>query len=153
MFEFPLQRILELRAKREAEVARQLAQARSAADASRETRDALLAAQQEGQRQVAGAQSGPVTVGQMQSFTFVLAQLDERVALADEIARAAEAAVTRAHQELTVALQDRRVLDKLRDRRLEAYRAEESMRDQQTMDAIALTRFSQGAAASGGTDA
>jgi flagellar FliJ protein len=145
MFQFPLQRILDLRAKREAEVARQLANAKTAAEATRQTRDALAAAHEAGQRQLAGAQGGGITAGEMQSLTFVLAQLDQHIPVADEAAQAAEAAVAEVHRELTSALQDRRVLDRLRERRLEAYRSAETAKDQQTMDAVALSRFNQNA--------
>jgi flagellar FliJ protein len=147
MFNFPLQRILDLRAKREAEVARRLAEARTEAEASRRMRDALAAAHEAGQRQLAASSVQPPTAGEMQSLAFVLAQFGEHVAVADEAAQAAEAAVKQVHDELTAALQDRRVLDRLRDRRLEAYRAGEASRDLQAMDAIALSRFTAGAEA------
>jgi hypothetical protein len=47
------------------------------------------------------------------------------------------------HVELTGALQDKQVLDRLRLRMLDAYRATESNKDRTTMDAIALQRFAQ----------
>ena len=47
------------------------------------------------------------------------------------------------HASLTGALQDKQVLDRLRERMLEAYRSTESNKDRSTMDAIALQRFNQ----------
>ena len=42
---------------------------------------------------------------------------------------------------LSVALQDRQVLDRLREKRLDLHKADENARDLAAMDAIALTRF------------
>ena len=72
-----------------------------------------------------------------------LAQLDQRIAVASDALKAAEAHVDTVHGALTGALQDKQVLDRLRLRMLEAYRATESNKDRTTMDAIALQRFAQ----------
>lgn len=155
MFKFPLQRLLDLRAKRQDEIARQLAQARSAADATREARDELAAARTMGQVQLSEAQAAGPTVGEIASRFYALTQLDQRLAAAAEALRAAEAQVDQVHVALTSAVQDRQVLDRLRERMLEAYRATESHKDRTTMDAIALQRFTQskGASVTRGEDA
>jgi flagellar export protein FliJ len=44
---------------------------------------------------------------------------------------------------LTTAFQDRRVLDRLRERHQETYRADTEQTDRRTMDDIALNRFTQ----------
>ena len=143
MFKFPLQRILDLRARREEEIARQLVAARATAEESRLVRDALLAVHAAGQDCLAGEQAATPTVGEMRSLQFALAQLGERVMAADERSREAEEAERKVTQELTQAAQDRQVLDRLRARREEGWRAEESARDLALMDSIALTRFTQ----------
>ncbi len=143
LFKFPLQRLLDLRAKRQDEIARQLAQARTAADSTRETRDALAAARTTGQGQVTEAHASAPTVGEIASRNYALTQLDQRIAAASDALKAAEAHVDQIHVALTGALQDRQVLDRLRERMLEAYRTTESQKDRTAMDAIALQRFSQ----------
>jgi len=152
MFKFPLQRLLDLRAKRQDEVARQLAQARTAADSSRAMRDELAAARAQGGAQSSAAQAAGRTVGELANRTFALTQLDQRLAAASDAVRAAESHVDQVHGALTNALQDRHVLDRLRERMLEAYRTSESHKDRTTMDAIALQRFarSNGDAATNG---
>jgi flagellar FliJ protein len=144
MFKFPLQRLLEIRTRREEEVARQLAQARSAVDQSRATRDALAAAHAVGQEQLTEAKDASATVGELRSLSYVLTQLNERIAAAAEEVRVAEAHVGEVSEALTTAVQERRVLDKLRDRMLEAYRTTQSQKDRTTMDAIALSRYTRG---------
>ena len=143
LFKFPLQRLLDLRAKRQDEIARQLAQARTAADSSRATRDDLAAVRTVGQAQISEAQATGPTVGEIASRTYALTQLDQRIAQASDALKAAEAHVDQVHNALTGALQDKHVLDRLRERMLEAYRSTESTKDRSTMDAIALQRFNQ----------
>ena len=143
LFKFPLQRLLDLRAKRQDEIARQLAQARTAADNSRAARDELTAARTAGQAQLSEVQAAGPTVGEIASRTYALNQLDQRIAAASDALKAAETHVDQVHNELTGALQDKQVLDRLRERMLEAYRSTESNKDRTTMDAIALQRFAQ----------
>ena len=143
LFKFPLQRILDLRAKRQDEIARQLAQARSDADTSRAARDELAEARMTGEMQISEAKAAGPTVGEIASRSFALTQLDQRIAVASDALKAAEAHVDKVHVELTGALQDKQVLDRLRLRMLDAYRATESNKDRTTMDAIALQRFAQ----------
>ncbi len=141
MFKFPLQRLLDLKAKKEQEMARQLAGARRDADAERVVRDSLAATHANACRHIANAASEQPTVGQLVSLSYTLAQLSERVTAADERAAAADKVVDARHVELTAAVRDRQVLDRLRDKRLENHRSEENARDRQAMDAIALSRF------------
>jgi len=143
LFKFPLQRLLDLRAKRQDEVARQLAQARTTAEHSRATRDELAAARTVGQTQISDAHAAGPTVGEIASRSYALTQLDHRIAAASDALKVAEAQVDQVHITLTGALQDRQVLDRLRERMLEAYRATESSKDRSAMDAIALQRFNQ----------
>jgi flagellar protein FliJ len=143
MFKFPLQRLLDLRARRQDEVARQLAQARTAAESSRAARDALAEARTAGQEQIREAQAAGPTVGEIASRSFALTQLDQRIAAASDALSAAEAHADQVHVALTGALQDRQVLDRLRNRLLEAHRGTESQKDRTTMDAIALQRFAR----------
>jgi flagellar FliJ protein len=143
LFKFPLQRLLDLRAKRQDEIARQLAQARTTAEHTRVTRDELAAARNVGQNQISEAHAAGPTVGEIASRSYALTQLDQRIAAASDALTAAEAHVTKVHTELTGALQDKQVLDRLRERMLEAYRATESNKDRTTMDAIALQRFNK----------
>jgi flagellar FliJ protein len=143
LFKFPLQRLLDLRAKRQDEIARQLAQARTTAEHTRVTRDELAAARNVGQNQISEAHAAGPTVGEIASRSYALTQLDQRIAAASDALTAAEAHVNKVHTELTGALQDKQVLDRLRERMLEAYRTTESNKDRTTMDAIALQRFNK----------
>lgn len=140
-FKFPLQRLLDLKAKREQEIARQLADARRGADAERDVRDSLAATHAAAYRTVSEATSAAPTVGEIVSLSYTLLQLTERVEQATERTEAAEKVVDAKHEALNAVLQERRVLDRLRDKRLGIHRDEEKARDLQEMDAVALTRF------------
>jgi flagellar export protein FliJ len=143
LFKFPLQRLLDLRAKRQDEVARRLMQAKTAADTTRATRDELAAARSTGRAQISEMQASGPTVGEIASRSYALTQLDQRLAAAGDALTVAEATVDKVHGELTGALQDKQVLDRLRERMLEAHRSAEIQKDRTTMDAIALQRFAQ----------
>lgn len=140
MFKFPLQRLLELREQREQAMARELAQARAAAEASRERHDALTAARDDAQARTGDAAGDVPTVGQLVSQSYASAQLGERIQAAHDAVEEADAKVDERRTALTSASQDRQVLDRLRSRRLDEYRTDAAQLEQNLMDAIALTR-------------
>jgi flagellar FliJ protein len=141
MFKFPLQRLLDLKAKHEQEMARQLASARMDADQERGVRDALAGAHAAAHTRLAAAAGSSTTVGHLVSLAQTLSPLQERVEQADERTVAAEQVVDSQHQRLSAASQERQVLDRLRERRRDLHRADENARDLAAMDAIALSRF------------
>jgi flagellar FliJ protein len=145
VFKFRLQRILELRAKREQEIATQLAQAQDDAAAARASHAALEAVRSAEIDKLVAAHATERTVGQLQNLSYVLERLDSAVAEASGKVSAADAAVQKVQDELTAAVQERRVLDRLRERQHEAWRAEEVQLDRRLMDSIALSQFHRSA--------
>jgi flagellar FliJ protein len=142
MFRFRLQRVLELREEHEQSVATQLVQARDVASAAREVRDTLESARTD----LAAQGRQPASVGELQNLSFLMEQLDVRMTDAHSAVGDADEAVDRVQSELRAAFQDRRAIDLLRERHLESWKAAETQLDRQTMDEIALTRFTQTAA-------
>jgi flagellar export protein FliJ len=147
MFKFRLQRVLDLRERKERDAATALVTAEEHADGARQERARLELARQE---LAARGTPRPATqarsVGELRNIGFLLERLDERVAVAATEAAAAEAAVAERRGELQLAFRDRRTLDRLKERHLEGYRAAEAAADRTLMDEIALTRFTQGGA-------
>lgn len=142
MFNFRLQRVLDLRAKHEKDAAIRLAEAEERAEAAERARAALEAVRAENAARLAAAHGGG-TVGQLRSLGLVLESLDVRIGHAGTAVEAAEEGVRRSADEMRAAFRDRRVLDRLRERHLESWRAEEVQADRASMDSIALTRFVQ----------
>jgi flagellar FliJ protein len=140
-YKFPLQRLLELREQREHAMARELATARDRADATRQQHDTLAAARANAHARVAEATSQAISVGHLVNMTYALSQLTERTDAAQQRVAAADAAVDERQGALTSAAQDRQILDRLRSRRLDEFRAAEAVHDRKTMDEIALARF------------
>lgn len=141
MFKFPLQRLLELKAKREQELARQLAVARGEAQRESEARDALRALQSDSAADLARRTGTSASVGELLSLGYTVTQLGAQVDAAETRANEAEAVAERSSAALTGAVQDRQVLDRLRERRLDEHRAAEQHVERTTMDAIALGQF------------
>ena len=141
MFKFPLQRLLDLKARHEQEMARQLAAARTAATVEEERCQTIASIQSAGADHVAASSDANLSVGELVSMRHALSQIAEHLDVANERAAAAREIVTARNEELSGAVQDRQVLDRLRDRRLELHRAEENQLDRAAMDAVALSRF------------
>lgn len=148
-FSFRLQRVLELREKKEQAMASQAAAARAQADAARAAREALehvRAAGRERMHEVHAREAQLPSVGELQQMGLVLEALDTRVAQASTTHAAAEQVARAAQEQLAEAFRDRRVLDRLKEKQQHAWQAEAVRQDLAAMDGIALTRFVQDAA-------
>ena len=147
MFKFRLQRLLDLREQKEREKAVELARAESAADEARATLANLAAVRSIGRDRLHAAHVAEGTVGELRNLVFVLEQLDRQLATAEASVGEAEEEAARARGVLGTAHQERRVLDRLKDRHHADWRTVADAADRQTMDGIALTRFTQTATA------
>ncbi|MHB0949593.1 MAG: flagellar export protein FliJ [Gemmatimonadaceae bacterium] len=144
-FTFRLQRVLELREAAERGVQRRLAAAQEQAAGARELHDALAAVRDAGAESLTRVQAEGPTAGTLRSYAFVQGRLDARLSVAEEGLQQSEAIVDAARQELTEAFRARRVIDRLRERREEEWRAGEAHADLLRMDAIALSQHGRGA--------
>ncbi|MBL0173464.1 MAG: flagellar export protein FliJ [Gemmatimonadaceae bacterium] len=147
MFNFRLQRILELREKAEQAKARELASAQDLAESARRERDALAALHATSRAEVDAAHRTEPRIGHLQQLGLVLQSLDQRLESAGETVRAADEVVDSAQKLLDAASRDRRVLDRLKVRHTDQWRVEEAHKDRLGMDEIALSRFSRNAEA------
>ena len=142
-FKFRLQRILELREQHEQAKARALAGARESAEAAHRAKDEMASLRDHSKQQMSTtANSGPL-IGHLHLLDYVLASLDERVLLADDAAKLADGDVQNAQGLLEAAARDRRVLDRLKSRHTDTWRAESAHRDRVAMDEIALAQFAR----------
>ena len=140
MARFTLQRVLDLKKRREEAMALRLAEARAGEEVARRYETEIEELRSRGRDQrVNGAVA--LTVGQLQNASYIMEHLDARLNEARTMVRSAEQEVSARLSEFTSALQERRVLDRLREKRLEAANAEELRVDQANMDSIALSRF------------
>jgi flagellar FliJ protein len=141
MFRFRLQRILDMRQKREQAVAGQLAEARTAEERARLAAQELESARAAGAESASRAQSQNLSAGQLQNLRYVVDRMGDHVRFANEEADAAREQVDRAMVEFTAAFRERKVLDRLRDRQEEGWRSDEVQADRRLMDEVALARF------------
>lgn len=155
-FTFRLQRLLELREQHEQAKARELAAAQAAAENAQQAKDALVSLRANSHAQMHSAARSAPRVGHLHQLGTVLASLDERLLAADDLVKVADDGVSQAKAMLEEAARDRRVLDRLKERHAEAWRAEEAQKDRVQMDEIALLQFARKADtkdASAGTSA
>lgn len=140
-FKFRLQRLLDLRQKREQEAAGAVAAARNAAEAAAQKQAELAARRDQTRQELLPAQGETVRVGQLHEIAYLVRALDDHVATAQKASQAAERVVQEKMTELSDAMRDRRVLDRLKDRRTVEWRTEDARQEREVMDAIARTRF------------
>jgi flagellar protein FliJ len=154
MFRFRLQRVLDLREKREQESAVRLGAARAEEEQARQRCEELREIRGASAEGVHRVQSARPTVGQLQNLRFVVERLDVQLEGALEESLAAEQNVRLSLDEYAAAFRDRKVLDRLRTRARDTHRAHEEAADQRLMDDIALTGFNRARAAEaeGGAD-
>lgn len=139
MFRFRLQQVLDLREQQERHLATQLATALGAEQAAKDALDGLQAERDAGAN---GMQDGvPRSIGELTTLAFILQHMDGQITNAHETVSAANDSVGQVKEALTAAFKDRRVLDRLRERHEETYRATAEQTDRRAMDDIALSRF------------
>jgi flagellar protein FliJ len=149
---FRLQRVLDLRERAEQETARRLAASQANATAARDAHDSLQAVRHSSRDQVEQVHQGGSAVGHLQHLSFVLGQLDRRIAGASESMIDAEQAVTRVRGELELAVRDRRMLERLREKHVDDTRLLDLSADRVQMDELALSRFARQRADDGTED-
>ncbi len=142
-FKFRLQRILELREQHEQARARELAAAQNLAEEAAQAKDALATLRADSHAQMHHAARSETRVGHLHQLGTVLASLDERLVVATDVCKEADAGVHKAKVTLEEAARDRRVLDRLKERHTGVWRAEEAARDRVQMDEVALTQFAR----------
>jgi flagellar protein FliJ len=143
VFQFRLQRVLELREQREQETAARLSEARDEAGAAREAQSALELLRSESIERLTAAHSGGAPAGQLQNVSYMLEHLNRQISQAQSLAEAADETVRRLVEEYTAAFQDRRVLDRLRDRQHGEWKTGEQAADRQVMDGVALNGYAR----------
>lgn len=141
MFRFRLQRVLELREEAEQAASRTLGIARDAADEARRAQDELAELHETSRQEIGATQQREPRIGHLQQLGVVLQSLETRLESAVEQVQAADGVVAEAQSKLELAARDRRVLDRLKERHLTVWRAEEAQKDRLQMDEIALARF------------
>lgn len=142
-FRFRLQRLLELREQHEQAKARELAAAQDVAAQAVQARENIAALRADSHAHVHHAAHREIRIGHLQQLGTVLASLDERLVVATDVCQLADAGVHKARMTLEEAARDRRVLDRLKERHTEVWRAETAARDRAQMDEAALTQFAR----------
>lgn len=151
VFRFSLGRVLDLRKQVEKERARTVAEARRRSDEAESARQNLAQVQRAGRARLAEAHRVGGCIGQLRNMEFVLERMEGHLRQAEEDCREADRSLVESMKSYTDAFRERSTLDRLRSRRLEEWRTEESRREQKDMDEIAVTRH--GRMASGSTGA
>ena len=142
-FRFPLQKVLEYREQAERERAKGLAAARAKSDEAQRARADLEALRDAGRSRLMRAHGSGRTVGHLQNMALVLDQVDEQIENAQAACQQADEQVVENLKSYHEAIQQRKTIDQLRERRLDQWKAEEQQRERKAMDEIAITRHAR----------
>jgi flagellar export protein FliJ len=142
-FNFRLQKVLDLRLWKEQERAGQLSRARQAMQEATQALEHLSAVRTATRTQITDAHGAGGAVGHLRNLREVLSQLDERITEAAGRHEEAQAQVQNSLAEYTVAFQERRILEQLRERQAEESRIAENEAERKELDEIALTRHTR----------
>ena len=140
VFDFSLQKVLELRERQEEESTRELVQARLEADKARQLHTDLQAARDAGRARMALANWVGGAVGHLQNLVEAVGRVDAHVTAAETECGQAEEQVEESIKAVKKAARERKIIDRLRERRLDRWRVEQADNERKTMDEIALTQ-------------
>lgn len=141
-FNFRLQKVLELKELRAQAAATELSVAERRASDARIAQQALAAVRVAGSQHLAAAHGGS-TAGELRNISYLLERMDQRMVQASAVADTAHMNMVSAQTALTAAHQDKRTLDRLRERQLNDWQDSVRRIDMQQMDALALSRFAR----------
>jgi len=142
-FSFGLQRVLDLREQREKAIAGQLGAAAEAATEARSAMEALAAVRQASGSDLARAHTSALQVGTLHQKERMMASLDAHLDVAEQEVASRDAEVALVRSELNDAMQARRVISRLRERREEEWRQSHTRHERTAMDALAVERHAR----------
>ncbi len=139
-FTFRLERLLSLRQKAEEVAAIALAEARNAETAAHEAKAALEMHRVRTQESLTLRAGDTSTVATLRQVALLMEDADRRIAQADELLTACRTTMLARRDVLNAAVQERRVLGRLKERALDTWQQAAARSEQITMDEFAQTR-------------
>ncbi|NBW64195.1 flagellar export protein FliJ [bacterium] len=139
-FTFRLERLLSLRQKAEEVAGIALAEARNAETAAHEAKSALEMHRVRTQESLTLRAGDTSTVATLRQVALLMEDADRRIAQADERLMACRTTMLARRDALNAAVQERRVLGRLKERALDSWQQAAARSEQVTMDEFAQTR-------------
>ncbi len=139
-YSFRLQRLLDLRQMKEREAAGSAAAARAAAETADAHEAGITALRDTTRQEMLPAPGQTVRVADLHEVVFLVKALDGHVEDAKQASLAAERKVQEKQAALGVAMQHRRILDRLKERRADEWRVDDTRQERDVMDEIARGR-------------
>lgn len=143
-FDFRLERLLHLRERSEEEAGQAVAVALARVEALRDVEREVEQIMRQARTRILGAHVAPNAPGERIAVSLLLEQAQARLAEVRGQLDEAEADERACREALAARTQERRVLERLRDKHREEWRADAEHRARLAMDAIALRRAAVG---------
>ena len=139
-FNFSLQRVLELRERREQQSAQELAEARGEADKARQVHADLEATRDAGRARMALANWVGGAVGHVRNLIEVVGRVDAQIVASETECGEAEKQVAESLKVMEESARERKVIDRLRERHWDQWQIEQAGNERKTMDELASIR-------------
>lgn len=140
-FEFGLQTKLDVTVTREDQAKQELALRRAQLDSEKRRLQALEAEREQCYQRLRQGQQEVLQLDQLALVKSYLPRLKERIAAQAEQVRRAENEVQAAQQRLQELMQERKALEKLRDKEYAEYQQEVLRQEQLVIDEVAITGY------------
>lgn len=140
MYRFRLQRVLDYRRQREDNCEHTLRQVQLLHQQEEKRLEALQTEAQAQEEHLENVQGATLTPAELQSWQRYHQMLAQWIAVQQGVVAQAAQAVAEQRQQLLVARQETKAIEKLRDKAQQRYLLELSGREQQLLDELALTR-------------
>ena len=140
-FNFRLERLLNLRSQEETEKARELSRAIRREEEMRTAREAARARLERCQVQSGDPASSSTPAGMLRNLNITVNRVADLVEAAEEDHRASASALDAVRDEFGEARKERHVIERLRERRHDAWRLDASREEQKECDGVAQQRW------------
>ncbi len=144
-FSFRLQPLLDFRASQEEQARLRLAREIGQLERQRQALQELLQRRQRVSADLEAAKGGTMSGARITLFFDAIAGIDAACEFQRRTIAAQERLVEDARRNLAAARQARRIVERLRERALAAWQAEERLREQKEMDELVTLRFGRSA--------
>lgn len=142
-FIYKLQNVLNLKLKMEGQAKEAFSAARMALDEEEEKLDALKKRRREYEDEGRRLRSGTLNILELESNKNAMAVMDDLIAAQRVRIRQAEQNLERAREQMTVAMQERKTQEILRERAFEEFMREENRAESKAIDELTSYTYGQ----------
>ena len=150
-FKFRLQKVLEMRTQREQLLQRQYNELRKQAELEKMRLLKLIQDQETAREELSAKQRGTIAINEVMDYLAYLEVLKHDIERQTVVLREAEERAEEARQELLRASQEKKAVEKLKEKQFEEFQKEQQRLEVVFLDEVSSSRYNRQQADSGGS--